>query len=216
MNIYKIINDVNNYVYIGQTKNELSQRYKEHLKDSKKYKDKNRSLYKAFNEIGIEHFSIHLIEQCEDDLGNEREIYWINKYDSFLNGYNDTLGGTGSYQIDPKIVINEYQDLRSVTKVAQKLEICINSVSRILHSNGIGVAEIRRIDSENRGIKVNQYNKQGEFIQSFVTISDAVRWLVENGMILNTKKCPAKAGCYISDVCKGKGKTAYGYVWRFA
>ena len=36
--IYKIINDINNKIYIGQTANSLEERFKQHKKDSKKRK----------------------------------------------------------------------------------------------------------------------------------------------------------------------------------
>jgi hypothetical protein len=33
------------------------------------------------------------IEECNNDLLNDRERYWINYYDSYKNGYNNTYGG---------------------------------------------------------------------------------------------------------------------------
>jgi hypothetical protein len=42
---------------------------------------------------GIENFFVEKIEECEEDRLDEREIYWIQKYNSFNDGYNSTLGG---------------------------------------------------------------------------------------------------------------------------
>ena len=61
---------------------------------------KNRPLYNAFNKYGIEHFSIHLIEECDENILGEREKYWIKYYNSKENGYNATLGGDGSTLYD--------------------------------------------------------------------------------------------------------------------
>ena len=90
--IYKIVNDINNKVYIGKTEFSIEKRFKEHCRDSKK-EHQNRPLYNAMNKYGIEHFKIELIEECNNP--EEREIYWIQHFDSYKNGYNATLGGDG-------------------------------------------------------------------------------------------------------------------------
>lgn len=59
-------------------------------------KDK-RPLYKAIAKYGMENFSIETIEEVEDDFLGEREIYWINYYNSYSKGYNATLGGDGKW-----------------------------------------------------------------------------------------------------------------------
>ena len=63
--IYKIVNDVNNKVYIGKTSDTIEARFKSHCYDSTRDQIKNHPLYKAFNKYGVEHFSIHLIEECD-------------------------------------------------------------------------------------------------------------------------------------------------------
>ena len=41
--------------------------------------------------------TLKLIEKCPREKLNEREIYWISHYDTFLgDGYNLTLGGAGT------------------------------------------------------------------------------------------------------------------------
>lgn len=57
---------------------------------------------------GIEHFHIEQIE--ETDKPEEREIYWINFYNSYKNGYNATLGGDGKKYIDYDLVCKVYQE----------------------------------------------------------------------------------------------------------
>lgn len=91
--IYKITNDVNDKIYIGQTKRTLSKRWYEH-KLYAKQPDSNNKLYLAMKEIGIDHFKIDPIEEVygvEDR--NQREVYWIEFYNSFNDGYNSTRGG---------------------------------------------------------------------------------------------------------------------------
>ena len=42
---------------------------------------------------GVEHFSCSVIETCAENELDEKEIYWINFYDSYKKGYNMTIGG---------------------------------------------------------------------------------------------------------------------------
>ena len=83
--IYKITNDINNKIYIGKTEFSIEKRFKEHCKDAYRDRNENRPLYSAMRKYGVEHFHIDLIEKTDNP--NEREIYWIEKYSSFKNGY---------------------------------------------------------------------------------------------------------------------------------
>lgn len=93
--IYKITNTINNKIYIGQTSKTIEERFKAHISKAKQHI--NRYLYDAMNHYGYENFIIEQIEQCNNDLLNEREMYWIKKYQSNNSqiGYNMTEGGEG-------------------------------------------------------------------------------------------------------------------------
>jgi hypothetical protein len=43
--------------------------------------------------MGRNGFIWGVIEECDFDMLNDKEIYWIAKYDTFNNGYNSTIGG---------------------------------------------------------------------------------------------------------------------------
>ena len=90
--IYKITNKVNNKVYIGQTRYTIESRWRQHLKNFN-IEHRRQPLYKAFEKYGIENFEVEQVEEVNVDKLDEREIFWIAKYDSFKNGYNATLGG---------------------------------------------------------------------------------------------------------------------------
>ena len=96
--IYKITNNVNSKVYIGQTKKTIEERFNQHIKCAKEHV--NQYLYDAMNHYGIENFSVSLIEECEDCLLDEKERYWIREHHSWTGdenctGYNMTVGGGG-------------------------------------------------------------------------------------------------------------------------
>jgi group I intron endonuclease len=96
--IYCIINDLNSKVYVGQSVN-IDNRWRQHLYTA----DHAGEIVKKgvhvctidwqIKKMGKEHFSIYVLEECPTEKLDEREIYWIDKLDSFTNGYNSTLGG---------------------------------------------------------------------------------------------------------------------------
>ena len=108
--IYKIENKINKHIYIGQSINILK-RWTEHTKDSKKYL--NLTLYKAFNKYGIKNFLFSIIEECQKEKLDEREIYWIKYYDSYKNGYNMTPGGKYSSETQRIIKDEEIINIRT-------------------------------------------------------------------------------------------------------
>lgn len=85
--IYKITNMYNGKIYIGQSI-DIKARWRNHRNSTSDY-----ALYRAFRKYGIDNFKFEVIEECNVDQLNERECYWINYYDSYFNGYNETLGG---------------------------------------------------------------------------------------------------------------------------
>ena len=94
--IYKITNQVNGKVYIGQTNlPSVQNRFDAHVKKANRHV--NRYLYDAMNHYGIDNFSIEELEHCDKDELDSREIYWISYYQSNNKefGYNMTYGGGG-------------------------------------------------------------------------------------------------------------------------
>ena len=81
--IYKIVNNIDNDIYIGSTSNSLHLRFAVHILTARYTKSKHRLLYKKINELGIEHFKIELLDEitCEDkkDL-HALEGYYILQY----------------------------------------------------------------------------------------------------------------------------------------
>ena len=89
--IYIIKNDVNSKVYIGQAKN-VKQRFQAHCKPSSAYVE-NDLVAKAIQKYGKSHFWVEILEEKVENY-NEREQYWIDKYNSIRpNGYNIMNGG---------------------------------------------------------------------------------------------------------------------------
>lgn len=95
--VYKIINTINGKVYIGQAQ-DIERRWNYHKYSA--LKGESNVLYKAMRKYGIDNFSFEVIEECSIEELNEKEIYYIEQYNSYIhaensNGYNMTLGGDG-------------------------------------------------------------------------------------------------------------------------
>lgn len=88
--IYKRENLLNHKIYIGQ---HLYQRDEVTLDPN--YKGSGKLLKEAFRKYGEEAFTYELIDYADDPQTlNEKEIYWIAKYDCLSpKGYNILLGG---------------------------------------------------------------------------------------------------------------------------
>ena len=94
MIIYKIINLLNNKVYIGQTNRNLEQRWKEHKQESN---DNNIYLYNSMRKYGIENFKIEELLKCysQEDLDFFEDYYIVvlNTMNT-ERGYNCKRGGS--------------------------------------------------------------------------------------------------------------------------
>jgi group I intron endonuclease len=104
--IYRITNKITKQNYIGQTIQDLNERWKQH----KSAKSNCRYLKSAFKKYGLENFDFKLICIGFDSDLNNLEIYYINKYNSIVpNGYNLRLGGNsgGKHNEETKIKISE-------------------------------------------------------------------------------------------------------------
>lgn len=106
--IYKVENKITHNVYIGQTVNPLGfkgryrfkgdgvermYKYYKHFRARDYYY--NEHLFRAIEKYGFDSFEvdeIHDVAFSKEEL-NEKEKYYIEKYDSFEHGYNSTYGG---------------------------------------------------------------------------------------------------------------------------
>ena len=86
--------------YIGQTVKTLEQRKYGHWSNRKD----GKAFHNALLDKGLDAFKWEVLEDNipEDEL-NDREIYWIDKFNSYENGYNSDRGG---HLVPRKITVN--------------------------------------------------------------------------------------------------------------
>lgn len=100
--IYCIENKLDSKKYIGQSI-EIEKRWYNHINALNLNYHSNIHLQRAWNKYGAENFNFYIIELCEQEKLDEREIFYIAKYNTFKDGYNRTSGGKGC----PNVVVSE-------------------------------------------------------------------------------------------------------------
>lgn len=229
--IYLIKNKINNHKYVGQTLQTIEKRWYHHKYDSKRL---DYPLYKAIRKYGSNNFLITEIERLEDinkhNLSkklDEREIYWINYYGTYTNGYNQTIGGQNNAPNKfPEHQVNEYtlqgnllHTYESVIDASEATGFSRSDISscalrtkvyRVKNRIFRFVDDPLTEDEKNFYIKkypkIYQYDIKGNLINEFDFIQDAVNFLCNKGIkVINGN---------ISKCCKGKILSVGGYVWR--
>ena len=154
--IYKITNKLNNKVYIGQTIQKPIERFYQHCaKKCDKY-ILNMVIHKAIFKYGKDNFTFEVIEEVPKQQLNEREEYWIKYYNSYTDGYNSTKGGQKGNKpfknIDNKVIIEQYQQGKSLRTIGKIFNIDKATVKSILIRNNIKLRTTRtyKLSQEDR------------------------------------------------------------------
>lgn len=217
--IYKITNLLNDKVYIGQSV-DIEKRWSVHKAELKNNYHHNIHLQNAWNKYGEKNFKFSIIEECDVDQLNQREIYWISKFDSCENGYNLTSGGGNTESFSKSIIQfdsngTELSRYTSISEAETTTGICYSQISECCShkrktAGGYiwqyeeGFIEIPKWHFGARIFKeICQLTKDGELINTFPSSAEAKRV---------TGICDSS----IIRCCHGKLKTAGGYRWVFA
>jgi group I intron endonuclease len=208
--VYKITNEVNGRFYIGRSKN-LKKRWERHKEDMNK---KNLPLYVDMREYGFENFSLSVIEMCEEEQLDEKELFYYNKlkpdYNILTPGENPMYNEVAKKTFDVNYHSEEAKEKRSESLKKRWLDESYRQ--KMIQTNSKPCSEKRK-----KAISKGKKNKKRVImcdletkkeISSFESISEAKRFLRDNGY--------PKADCTpISNVCKGKTKKAYDKFWKF-
>ena len=201
--IYKITNLIDGKVYIGLTTRTVEMRWKEHCRHDSLEVDK------AIQEYGKYNFTIETLEECDDSILDDREQYWINYYNSYNNGYNQTLGGREENCIVTNkigIVLDLWSQGLTVNKIVEATKLNVETVRSYLNKNGVDHQMIR--DRANKALSkyhskpVLQYDLNGNFIKEWPSSKEAGNEL------------KISAG-NIRSVCAGQRKTCANFIWKY-
>lgn len=168
--IYKITNLINNKSYIGQTIQNLKDRWYRHCGTTKNQKEENMSIKRAIKKYGKQNFTIEpleIIDNCTMQQLNDREKYWIAKYDTYKQGYNQTYGGQDGAKLPMLIdqsneIIKQYQSGKSLRQIAKNYDVCHATIKLILKHNNIPLRITRTYKlSQNDRVQILQLLNDG-------------------------------------------------------
>lgn len=198
--IYMYTNKINGMKYIGQTICKLKKRHWEHLNRDNSYIDR------ALRKYGEENFDLSILEDNINDIEklNELEIFYINKYDTFNNGYNLTKGGCGSTKFPTNIGELIINDLKTTNKTY--FEISNNYNCSIYTISDINLGNTFYQSNEKYPIRQN-FSSKKYFHDDFINVVNLLK-----STDFSFKKISELTGTsyyYVCDVNRGKIKEDY-------
>ena len=141
--IYKISNKVNGKSYIGQTIQNVKERFYQHCATKCSQAILNMVIHKAINKYGKSNFTLEVIEEVESTNLNDRERYWIRYYDSYNNGYNSTEGGQDGIKLfknlDTESIVREYKSGKSLREIGRLFNVDKQTIKDLLVRNNINL-----------------------------------------------------------------------------
>ena len=85
--IYKISCKLDNRCYVGQTAFDVNMRFRQHAKA-------NSVLGRAMRQLGVENFSVEILDCVQHTVADDVEIAWIERLNCRVpNGFNVARGG---------------------------------------------------------------------------------------------------------------------------
>lgn len=135
--IYKITNQLNGKSYIGQSI-DIMGRWRRHRVQAQK---EDTPLYCAIRKYGIDNFTFEVVEECSFEELNNREIYWIQYYNTYYAGYNQTTGGEGNFN---NIVKLSEQQISEIIDKLQNSNMTQREIAKLYSVGEDTISEINR------------------------------------------------------------------------
>lgn len=229
--IYKITNPKGK-IYIGRAI-DIERRWKKEYK-SLRCKSQTK-LYYSLKKYGPENHQFEVVEECLFEQLDEREIYWglfFNVLDQKI-GLNLRLGnGKGSVSKETRRKISKGNIGKKRTQETkdkmreintgrrwkfsdEQVKIIRKKANKTIKENG-GMNWGHKITKARKNkpipkkwIKIIQFDKEMNQIKIWESIKSAEEYI-------NNKKYKNKAPDNIGACCRGKQKSAYGFIWKYA
>lgn len=208
--VYRIWNNITGDSYIGSTTKEIELRLQDHLQKSAKKVD--NKFHKAIENLGSQAFEIELLDEVEttDELA-QKEIHYIEAYNTMKNGYNSDRGGgfkktIYQFELNNPEPIATYETLEeagnSVNASRKTISnACLGSLKSAMGFLWSYTPEYPIVEDK-RPKTVYQYDLDGLLIATFSSAREASRKL---GIGLSS----------ITRCCRGERKQTHGYRFSY-
>ena len=217
--IYKATNKINGKSYVGQTC-DFHSRVWQHQRC---YEKEDCDFHRAIKEFGFDNFSWEIIETCEsEDRACELEKYYIEKFNTYRDGYNMTKGGKGAPYHNARAVVLLTLDGQYIKRYDSAMDaeidgfhnadVLLNCKGKRRQTKGymfmfedeyeLNGAKAYRKPEPNGMRSIIQCDMEGNFIQKFKSLQEAAR-------ITGTNRTT------ISGVLSNTYKSANGYIFVY-
>lgn len=145
--IYKITNTINGKYYIGQTIQNVKERFYQHCATKCSKAVSNMAIHRAIKKYGKSNFTVEVIEEIDSANLNDRERYWIKYYNSYNNGYNSTKGGQDGCKpfkdLDVESIIKEYNTGKSLRTLGTIFKVDKQTIKDLLIRHNVELRTTR-------------------------------------------------------------------------
>lgn len=145
--IYKITNKINGKSYIGQTIQNVKERFYQHCATKCSKAVSNMAIHRAIKKYGKSNFIVEVIEEIDSANLNDRERYWIKYYNSYNNGYNSTKGGQDGCKsfkdLDVESIIKEYNTGKSLRTLGTIFKVDKQTIKDLLIRHNVELRTTR-------------------------------------------------------------------------
>lgn len=145
--IYKITNTINSKSYIGQTIQNVKERFYQHCATKCSKAVSNMAIHRAIKKYGKSNFTVEVIEEIDSANLNDSERYWIKYYNSYNNGYNSTKGGQDGCKpfkdLDVESIIKEYNTGKSLRTLGTIFKVDKQTIKDLLIRHNVELRTTR-------------------------------------------------------------------------
>ena len=145
--IYKITNTINGKFYIGQTIQNVKERFYQQCATKCSKAVSNMAIHRAIKKYGKSNFTVEVIEEIDSANLNDRERYWIKYYNSYNNGYNSTKGGQDGCKpfkdLDVESIIKEYNRGKSLRTLGTIFKVDKQTIKDLLIRHNVELRTTR-------------------------------------------------------------------------
>lgn len=205
--IYKIINILNNKIYVGSSIN-VTSRIRYHFNDLKAKRHANKHLQNAYNKYGKEIFTWILIERCKKEELLVREQYYIDTLKPKYNickiaGKTENIRKLSKKQV--RFIFKSYNEGYAPKEIGKLLNISRNTITSILNKTIYS-------DYSEKLSKTNRLNIKSEILENAKTVLSVndikrIRWLLQHRSSVIIAKYFKISGAAIRNIRLNKSYT---------